>query len=198
MFVNAALSVLASAAGPIGDRELMDAYIGRMADGDTDALKDLYMSARDSVYAYAFSLLKNTEDAEDVLHDVFVSAYRSAAGYKPCGKAINWLMVITRNICLMKIRSGRNVELLDDDSWNQVFSKMKGISDEDGLFLRDCMKALDDTERKIVILHAVAGFKHREIADHMDMPLSTVLSKYNRALKKLRSILKEGEENEEG
>ena len=51
------------------------------------------------------------------------------------------------------------------------------------------MRVLGDEERQVVMLHAVAGFKHREIAQMLDMALPTVLSKYNRALKKLRTRL---------
>ena len=50
--------------------------------------------------------------------------------------------------------------------------------------------ALGEEERQIVLLHAVTGLKHREIAALLELPLSTVLSKYHRALKKLREQLK--------
>lgn len=53
------------------------------------------------------------------------------------------------------------------------------------------MKILSDEERQIVTLYAVSGFKHREIAGFLDIPLPTVLSRYNRALKKLRKYLTE-------
>jgi RNA polymerase sigma-70 factor (ECF subfamily) len=52
-----------------------------------------------------------------------------------------------------------------------------------------CMEQLTEQERQIVALHALAGFKHREIAAILRLPLPTVLSKYNRALKKLRQHL---------
>ena len=55
--------------------------------------------------------------------------------------------------------------------------------------MRACLSALRDDEQKVLLLHAVAGFKHREIADFLELPLSTVISKYNRAAKKLKSIL---------
>lgn len=59
--------------------------------------------------------------------------------------------------------------------------------------MTQCMTRLTDEERQIVVLHAVAGFKHREIAQIMDLLLPTVLSKYNRALKKLKEELMKGE-----
>ena len=53
------------------------------------------------------------------------------------------------------------------------------------------MKVLGDQERQILILHAVTGLKHREIAEMLGMPLATVLSKYARSLKKLKKALEE-------
>ena len=78
---------------------------------------------------------------------------------------------------------------MDDGDWESCLSESLSISEEDRLTVRACMTELSDTERKILLLHAVSGFKHREIADFLSMPLATVLSKYSRALKKLRSIL---------
>ena len=53
------------------------------------------------------------------------------------------------------------------------------------------MAQLAPEERQIVVLHAVAGLKHREIAKLLDKPLSTILNKYRRALKKLEVLLGE-------
>ena len=53
------------------------------------------------------------------------------------------------------------------------------------------MAQLSEEERQIVVLHAVSGLKHREIADILEKPLSTVLNKYRRALKKLQALLGE-------
>ena len=61
------------------------------------------------------------------------------------------------------------------------------------MVLEQCMKALDDSERQVVILHAVGGMKHRGTAELMGLPLATVLSKYSRAIKKLKSKLEKRE-----
>ena len=62
---------------------------------------------------------------------------------------------------------------------------------EDEIFLKGAMSALGEEERQIVILHAVAGMRHREIAGLLKMPLATELSKYRRGLAKLKKILEE-------
>ncbi len=59
------------------------------------------------------------------------------------------------------------------------------------MVLKAALDILKEDERQIVLLHASAGLKHREIAADLQMPLATVLSKYNRAMKKLKQYLRE-------
>lgn len=61
------------------------------------------------------------------------------------------------------------------------------------MVLQTVLSRLSVEERQIVILHSVEGFKHREIAQILDLPLGTALSKYHRALSKLRKMLEEEE-----
>ena len=65
---------------------------------------------------------------------------------------------------------------------------------DEAMVLRQAMRLLGPEERQIVLLHAVSGLKHREIAALLERPLSTVLSKYHRALAKLKAALLAGEE----
>jgi len=60
---------------------------------------------------------------------------------------------------------------------------------EEAIVLRAALRCLSEDERQIVILHAVSGMKHRELSELLDMPLSTILSKYARALAKLKTYL---------
>ena len=61
----------------------------------------------------------------------------------------------------------------------------------DKVVLHAALHILKEEERQIVLLHTAAGLKHREIAADLGMPLATVLSKYNRAMKKLKNHLRE-------
>ena len=71
--------------------------------------------------------------------------------------------------------------------------RLSYVSDPtDRLVLEAALKALNEEERRVVLLHAVSGLKHREIAQDLGEPLSTVLSRYHRALKKLKRYLTEG------
>ena len=65
------------------------------------------------------------------------------------------------------------------------------LTAEDRIVLRAAMEQLEDDEREIIMLHAVAGLKHREIAAQLERPLATVISRYHRAIRKLKAIIEE-------
>jgi RNA polymerase sigma-70 factor (ECF subfamily) len=157
----------------------------RMADGDGTAFRELYEQTSSAVYGFALSILKNRHDAEDVMHDAFIKIYSSAVTYRPSGNPMAWILTIVRNLCLNKIRGGKVCEDLSE------YDDLAGTLDDseaviDRMVLETAMNVLDAEERQIVILHAMTGFKHREIAEILDLPTGTVMSKYNRALKKMR------------
>lgn len=160
--------------------------IVRMAGGDGGAFRELYQQTSGTVYGFAMSILRNRHDAEDVMHDAFIKIYTSAVTYKPAGNPMAWILTIVRNLCYNRIRAGKVCEDLSQ------YDDLAGVSDDsetvlDRMVLETAMKILDAEERQIVVLHAMTGFKHREIAEILDLPTGTVLSKYNRALRKLRN-----------
>lgn len=177
-----------------GSSVYLDEQIKAIAMGDKSALAALYECAKTPIYAYALSVVKSRQDAEDVLQDVLLEIWRSSPSYVSMGKPMAWIITITRSICLMKLRARSRTasEPLDLDLLgDKVSSEM---SPEDRFVLRSCLEELSESEREIVILHAVSGLKHKETAKLLGLPLSTVLSKYNRAIKKLRKTLQENTE----
>lgn len=173
--------------------KLIEINIRRIQRGNTDAIADIYDATKSSVYGFILSILKNPDDAEDVLQDTYIKICTSAALYESYGKPMAWILTIARNMALMKIRKQSRQVDIPDFAWGELTDDKK-VSTEDKIVLEAALKRLTTEESSIVMLHAVSGIKHREIADILDMPLATVLSKYNRALKKLRKILEE--ENE--
>lgn len=162
---------------------------------DTKALEELYDRTSASVFGFAFSVLKNVQDAEDVMHDLYVTVWFGAGKYTADGKPMAWIMTITRNLCLQKFREDRRRSDIPEEDWEAYIGDNQNMSPEDKVILAECMKSLSDEERQIVTLHAVAGFKHRETAKLLGIPLSTTLSKYNRALKKLQKLMEESNED---
>ena len=178
-----------------GKREL-EKLLSGIASGERDALERLYELTRTAVYGFALSCLGSTHDAGDAMQDTYVRIWGAAGQYKPHGTPMAWIFTICRNICLMKLRKSGREAYLDDGEWNAIPEKSESLTFEDREILGDALKKLDETERRIVILHAVSGMKHREIASELDMALATVLSKYARAIKKLKKHIEGGGTNE--
>lgn len=177
---------------PEGKR--LDFLINETAQKNKQAFEELYKSTSKSVYAYALSILKNAYDAQDVMHDCYLSIYSSAHLYSSRNKPMAWILTICKNLCLKKINERKksceiseNIFFTDEQNSN--------LNYDDKAVIEKCLMNLNEEEREIVILHSVAGFKHKEIADISGLRLSTVLSKYNRAIKKLKVFLSEEGEN---
>ena len=170
--------------------EEIENLIFRIAEGSRDAVGKLYEKIRDGVFAYALSKTKNKADAEDVLQDTFVKICRYAGGYVPQGKPMAWIYTITVNVAKRHVfLNSRHIsydERIGEDIPYEQSVEDTAIKNE---LVRKILSQLCDEEREIVVLHAVSGLKHREIASLLDIPLSTALSKYNRAIKKLQKSM---------
>ncbi len=172
--------------------------IRKIARGDKQALALLYKKTGAAVYGFALSLLGNVQEAEDIQQDVFIRIWQSAGSYKAHGKPLAWIFTITRNLALMRFRDQKKTISMTEEDWQAMFADRVQMDSEDRIILKSLIETLSREEQNIVMLHAVAQLKHREIAQILDLPLSTVLSKYNRALKKLKQAIKETDDSKGG
>ena len=172
----------------LSDAEILDLLLQKLAEGDMDALRDLYERVSSAVYTFALSVVQNPTTAEDVMQDAFVNIAQNANKYVSQGKPMAWIMTITKNIALMKLKrmDNRNSSLED---YMDVAKTDDFAQSDRRLMLRKALSELKDEDRQIVILHAMTGMKHREIAEIMKIPLPTVLTKYKRSLDKMRRII---------
>ena len=175
-----------------GRREL-ERLLSGIATGRPEDMSELYSRTRTAVYSLALSYLGNAHDAQDITQDTFVQVWERAGQYRPNGSPMGWLLTVCRNLALMRIRKADRHADLDDSGWDAIPAEEKGLSVEERALLQDALALLDKNERRVVMLHAAAGMKHREIAVLLEMPLATVLSKYHRAIKKLRAFMKGAE-----
>ena len=174
------------------EAEAIEALLAQIARGDKAALGELYERTHAAVFGFAMSMCcSSPADAEDILHDTYLAVFSSAGQYKARGKPMAWIMTIAKNLARMRIRkAGRQSDIADED-WERYLAAKDAVTPDERILLQTAMKILSDTEQQIVMLHAVAGVKHREIAAILDMPTATVLSKYSRAVKKLRTAMED-------
>lgn len=169
-----------------------EAIILAIANGSKDALSTLYLQTKDVVYGFALSMLRDLQAAEDVMQETFLQVWSSAGTYVPRGKSpLPWVLGIARNLALARMREDQRLGSWIDDSPEPADPLDQFLACENKIVTRAVLSGLSQEERQIVVLHAVAGLKHREIAALLEMPLSTVLNKYSRSLKKLKELMGE-------
>ena len=183
------LGAMAQEARTVNPSEELEALLSGIAAGSREDLAELYRRTRAAVYGLALSYLKNGAEAEDVAQDTFVKVWVAAPSYRPQGKPMAWLLTIARNLALGRLRTAARIQDLSDAQWSAFSIESDTLTADDRTVLGAALGRLSDEERHIVVLHAVCGLKHREIAQFLDLALPTVLSKYHRSLKKLKTIL---------
>lgn len=171
--------------------EIDETLFKRIGEGEKRAFCELYEQTGNAVFSYALSLLRNREDAEDAMQETFLKIRSAAHLYQPMGKPMAWVLTIARNVCLMKFRQKKHDSSIPLEEVKENLDCSQIQEEEDRLILETAFRILTREECQIIILHAVSGLKHREIGGILHLPLSTVLSKYNRGIKKLRAQLEE-------
>ncbi len=168
----------------------LELLLAQIAQGNADALAEFYQHTCRAAYALALSLMQNPQDAEDVLQDAYLRVWTMAGRYNvgsTPGRPVGWLLTILRNLAYSKLRTQKRSVPLSTEDLDLFFADRPAVSSEDRLVLDAALLTLSEEERQIILLHAAGGLKHREIAQLLGLPLSTVLSKYRRTLKKLKT-----------
>lgn len=164
----------------------------RIGQDDRDALEELYCLTERSLYSYVLAMVRNPYDTQDIVQDTYLKIRAAAHLYEPQGKPMAWIFTIARNLSMNQLNAGKR-QIYPEEGQMENDLQYSYIEDPtDRLVLEAAFKILKEQERQIIFLHLVAGMKHREIARLLHQPLSTVLSCYNRALKKLRVHMSEG------
>ena len=175
----------------------LDEVLKRLAKGDKTALEELYHETKAAIYGFSLTITKNPADSEDVLQETYLKIWTNADRYTAKGTPMSWILMIAKNLSLMKLREKKRHQDLEPEEWDMEFHIPDSAGNtEDRHLLEAALNLLTLEEREIILLHAVSGLKHREIAELLDMALATVLSKYHRALKKLRKYIEGVEAND--
>jgi RNA polymerase sigma-70 factor (ECF subfamily) len=166
----------------------------RAQSGDREAFAILFEQYKNLVYKTAYLMLGDSAEAEDALQEVFVQVYRSLSSFDP-GKAAftTWLYRVTFNYCLNHRRKRRPFTLPLEDISSALKSEFPSTRLAEEEVLQQAIGNLTDKQRAVVILRYFWDLPYAEIAQILDIPLGTVKSRIDLALKTLRKVLEEGE-----
>lgn len=170
--------------------EIDETLFERIGAEDLEALEELYIKTERTMYAYVLSLVRDHQKTLDIVQETYLKIRTSSHLYKPMGKPLAWMFTIAKNIYLTKLRREKRYAEYENDEIENSLDFSYVTNNDDKIVLESAMKILSEEEREIVMLYAVSGMKHREIAKNLNLPLSTALSKYYRATKKLKKYLK--------
>lgn len=143
-----------------------------------------YEQVYQDMFRFALYTLKNRQEAEDVVSDTVLDAWKSIETLKKEEAFGAWIFRILSNKCRMRLKSylNRMSELPEDLAWRE-----RDTSED--MDVRAAFYKLNDGERLILALHLFAGYTGKEIAAMLDMNENTVRSRQSRALKKMEEML---------
>jgi RNA polymerase sigma-70 factor (ECF subfamily) len=161
--------------------------VARMAAGDRSAVAALYARHVRSLYALARSMLKSPQEAEDLIHDVFLEAWRRSADYsEERGTVRAWLFMRARSRTLDRLKSaGRPLAVLNEP---MAASALPALAGDHGR-LRELLSAMPEVQQQVLILGYFEGLTTVEIAERLGIPAGTVKSRTRAALGALRNVL---------
>ena len=165
------------------------------AQKESMAFEQEYLQHIRQVYIVAYGILKNREDAEDVVHDVFLS-YFEKKGTVQIRDTKAYLLKMARNKALNYLRKKKREEPVEDVSLlNNAGMKTNEDNLLIGLIEKEIYK-LSPEERQVFTMHVNAGLGFRQISAVMEMSVPAVYRKYRKAVKNLQKALKGGGLNE--
>lgn len=166
------------------DKKELDALLARVAAGDNRAFERLYAETAKGVFAFAYSYLGNRADAEDVMQSAYLQIKQKAHTYRAGTNARAWMFQIVKNMALDELRRRKRRAAAAE----RERTSSSVAANEGNVALEYMMRTLSAEEREVVLLHVFWGYKHREIADLLGVPLGTVTWRYNIAIRKLRDF----------
>lgn len=182
---------------PTGDDAALDAaLVAKMASGDRDALASLYERHAGILLGLALRIVRDRREAEDLLHDVFLEAWRSAKDFDPRrGRVRTWLAIRMRSRALDLQKSARVSRNAGDAELDAMVDDHEAASSwtvGDHARVRSALSQLGPEQRRVLELAYFEGLSCTEIAARVDIPVGTVKSRIAAGLDRLRTGLGRG------
>ena len=174
-------------------RELSDSeLVGRARKGEEDAFGALVERYMRAAYAVALAVTGRHEDAQDAAQESLLVALQRLDECRSPEKFAGWLMTIVRNRARNLVRREvlRDTDQVPESTSSRTPTPEREMeTNELRGSLQNALGALPEIQRQIVLLHDLEGWKHREIAERLELPSGTVRSHLHFARKALRSAL---------
>lgn len=173
--------------------------------GDTLAFGELIRRYQDRLFNTVYRLVGGVEDAQDVVQDTFLNAYRSLDSFKGDAEFFTWLYRIAINTATslkrkqkvaLSLHGGRNgqgsIDPLDGSDGSQPGHALERAEQERRI--QEALSRLSPEHRAVLVLKEMEDQRYEDIAEILQLPVGTVRSRLHRARMELRKILERDEE----
>lgn len=157
------------------------------------AVRDELLRHLDSAYNVARWLCRNEHDAQDIVQEAMLRAFRYGGQCRPDNLRA-WLLQIVRNTCHTWRTRGRRTsaqaDMLDDAPAPESLSPEMFVQRrQDAVAVREAIERLPDEFREVIVLREIEGLSYKEIAEVTAIPIGTVMSRLSRARERLKALL---------
>ena len=172
----------------------LEHLLAQVALGSRAAFRQLYVQVSPKLFGVCLRILKDQQEAEDTLQEVFVKIWHNADRYTPqVASPLAWMNAVTRNLAIDMLRKrkpgGGDLDaaerIVDDRPGPEAAAVMRA----EGRRIEACLAELDPDKARAVRLAYVEGESYLELAERFDLPLNTMRSWLRRSLIKLRECL---------
>lgn len=169
----------------------------KVAQGDGEAFSDLYDRFSGALLALSLTMLTDRGEAEDALQDVFLTVWSKAGLYDSAlGKVVSWLMTITRNKCLDRLRTSKRKRTGLEKARQEMETGEDAPVPGNPLSAREkqeqigqALSDLPEKQRQAIELAFLKGYTQSEIAELLNEPLGTIKARIRRGLAMMREYL---------
>jgi RNA polymerase sigma-70 factor (ECF subfamily) len=179
-----------------------DSLVVAAKEGDMAAFEELVGRHRDKLYARAFSMVRNEEEAIDLSQEAWVKAWQKLGQFKGGSSFLTWMTRIVINLCLDHLRKQKHpvslsIEQLDEETGGvERQMPIVTVDPTEGLTQEELRRRIDDAmgklthaHRTVLVLHEFEGLEYKEIAKRMGCSIGTVMSRLFYARRRLAALL---------
>jgi RNA polymerase sigma-70 factor (ECF subfamily) len=179
-----------------------NALVERCRTGDIAAFEPLVEKYRQRVWRLALQLVRDREEAWDISQEAFIRAFQSLGSFRGQSAFYTWLFRIVVNLATDRVRQraarGRafGTERVPDEDWDRAMPDEvsaspaeEALRSEQRARIERALEALPEHFRTIIMLSDIEGLAYREIAEVLDVPMGTVMSRLHNARKRLKQVL---------
>ena len=162
--------------------------IQRCSAGDKEAFRHLVEHYQAEALGHAIAILGNREDAMDAVQEAFIDCFQALDRIDLTRRFYPWFYVILRNRCY-KLGSGRKKREMSSSNEMEILAPAKGVQPEETMLLERAMLELPTEDRELITLRHLDGLSYQELAERLQVPQGTIMSRLHHARKRLRDKL---------